>query len=597
MADLNLAVIGNCTVASLIAPNGRHVWYCFPRLDADPVFHALLGGENPARGFMETILLDQRVARQCYLENTAILATELEDSGGGKVRIIDFCPRFRRYGRIFRPPMIIRRIEPLAGRPRVTFRIRPGFDYGAAAPELGFGSNHIRFIGPHTVLRLTTDMPLSHVAHEAEMVLDRPISLFLGADEPVPENPEALARAFLDETSQYWNDWVRDLNVPFDWQDAVVRAAIALKLCSYDDTGGILAALTTSIPESPGSGRNWDYRFCWPRDSWFTVTALNRLSATRTMEGFLRYLVNTVLKKNDPEIAPLYPAAPGIGLDERIAESLDGFGAERPVRIGNAAATQRQNDVYGAIILTAAQMFWDRRLPHLGDRALYDELCPIGEVAERIALEPDAGPWEYRGRARCHTFSAAMCWAGLHRLAGISSLLGLESHSIRWMQRADAVREAVLIRATSHGWISGVLDGEVLDASTLLLPEIGFIRHDDPRFLSTLAKVERRLVRNGFVMRYDEADDFGHPETAFLVCTFWYIDALAAIGRGIEAQELFQNLLAHRNHVGLLSEDIHPETGILWGNFPQSYSQVGLILSAMRLSRSWEEGLRSATAP
>lgn len=595
MAGLDLAVIGNCTVASLIQPAGRHVWFCFPRLDADPVFHALLGGADPARGFMETILRDQHTQHQYYLENTAIIATELEDTQGGKVRIIDYCPRFRQYGRIFRPPMIVRRIEPTRGRPRITVRLRPGFDYGAATPQVGFGSNHLRFIGPHTVLRLTTDMPLSHIVYESEMVLDRPMSLFLGPDEPVPENPDALARKFLDETTQYWLDWVRDLNVPFDWQDAVVRAAIALKLCSYDDTGGILAALTTSIPESPGSRRNWDYRFCWPRDSWFTVTALNRLSATRTMEGFLRYLVNTVLKEGSSGIAPLYPAAPGVGLNERIAESLDGFGAERPVRIGNAAATQRQNDVYGAIILTAAQMFWDRRLPHLGDRTLYDELCPIGEVAERIALEPDSGLWEYRGRARCHTFSAAMCWAGLHRLGGIAGLLGLEAHSIHWFERAEAVRRAVLARATNHGWISGVLDGEVLDASTLLLPEIGFVGHDDRRFLATLAEVERRLVRNGFVMRYDEEDDFGHPETAFLVCTFWYIDALAAAGRNVEAKALFGNLLAHRNHVGLLSEDIDPKTGALWGNFPQSYSQVGLILSAMRLSRSWEQGLRAAT--
>ncbi len=594
MAGLDLAVIGNCTVASLIAPDSRHVWFCFPRLDADPVFHALLGGEKPARGFMEAVLRDHRASRQYYLENSAIVATGLEDATGGKVRIIDFCPRFRHYGRIFRPPMIVRRIEPLAGRPRITVRIRPGFDYGAAAPELVFGSNHLRFIGPHTVLRLTTDMPLSHIVHETEMVLDRPVSLFVGSDEPVPENPDALAREFLDETLQYWQDWVRDLNVPFDWQEAVVRAAITLKLCSYDDTGGILAALTTSIPESPGSGRNWDYRFCWPRDSWFTVTALNRLSATRTMEGFLRYLMNTVLKENNPEIAPLYPAAPGIGLEERVAESLDGYGAERPVRIGNAAATQRQNDVYGAIILTAAQMFWDRRLPHLGDRTLYDELCPIGAEAERIALEPDAGPWEYRGRARCHTFSAAMCWAGLHHLGGIARLLDLEQDSTRWFERAESLRRAVLARAVNHGWISGALDFEALDASTLLLPEIGFIRPDDPRFHSTLAEIEKRLLRNGFVMRYDEADDFGQPETAFLVCTFWYIDALAAVGRSAEAKALFRNLLAHRNHVGLLSEDIHPETGMLWGNFPQSYSQVGLILSAMRLSRSWEEGLRSA---
>jgi len=592
MSDLDLAVIGNCTVASLLNREGRHVWFCFPRLDADPLFHSLLGGRTPAWGFMDVIIRGQAEARQRYIVNTALVETVLTDSAGGSIRIIDFCPRFRRYGRIFRPPMVVRRIEPLAGRPRATVRVRPGFNYGSIVPATSVGSNHIRFIGENTVLRLTTDMSLSYLVHETDAVLDRPINLFLGADEPIPESPDALLQEFHDETVRYWQDWVRGLNVPFDWQDEVVRAAITLKLCSYDDTGGIVAALTTSIPEAPGSQRNWDYRFCWPRDSWFTVTALNRLSATRTMEGFMRYLVDTALRESGHEIAPLYPVAPEFALNERVASGLSGFGGQQPVRVGNAAISQRQNDVYGAIILTATQMFWDRRLPQLGGRALYEELRPIASIAERIALEPDAGLWEYRGRARCHTFSATMCWAALHRLGRIALQLGITEDAANWLSRAKKLHKIVLARAASNGALSSVLDGDVLDASVLLLPEIGLIPPRDPRFLTTLAAIEKRLVRNGFVMRYDEADDFGRPETAFLVCTFWYIDALAAVGRRREALALFENVLRHRNHVGLLSEDIDPETGTLWGNFPQTYSQVGLILSAMRLSRNWEEGLR-----
>ncbi|HTU53658.1 MAG TPA: glycoside hydrolase family 15 protein [Acetobacteraceae bacterium] len=594
MPGLDLAVIGNCTVASLLTPAGRHVWFCFPRFDGDPVFHSLLGGRIPDRGLMDVSLRDQAGAQQRYLDNTAVVETLLTDSVGGSIRILDFCPRFRRYGRIFRPPMIVRRIEPLAGRPRTTVRIRPGFDYGSIVPSISVGSNHVRFVGEHTVLRLTTDMSLSYLVHETDMVLDRPVNLFLAPDEPIPENPDTLAREFRDETVQYWREWVRGLSVPFDWQDEVVRAAITLKLCSYDDTGGIVAALTSSIPEAPGSGRNWDYRFCWPRDSWFTVTALNRLSATRTMEGFMRYLLDTVLRERGHEIAPLYPVGPGYSLEERVARGLTGFGGEQPVRVGNAAVNQRQNDVYGAIVLTATQMFWDRRLPQLGDRTLYDELRPVATIAERIALEPDAGLWEYRGRARCHTFSAAMCWAALHRLGRIALLLGITEDAAQWFNRAEKLRQCVLARSANGGSISGALDCDVLDASVLLLPEIGLISSHDPRFLATVAKVEKRLVRNGFVMRYDEADDFGEPETAFVVCTFWYIDALAATDRRKEALSLFENVLRHRNHVGLLSEDIDPRTGLLWGNFPQTYSQVGLILSAMRLSRSWEEGLRDS---
>lgn len=593
MADLDLAVIGNCTVASIISPVGRHVWYCFPRLDADPVFNALLGGRVPETGYLDTALRGQARATQTYLHNTAVLETILTDHEGGQVRMVDFCPRFRRYGRMFRPPMLVRRIEPIAGRPRISIVLRPRYDYGATPPELSFGSNHLRYLGTDRVLRVTTDMPLSYLAHETHFTLDRPVTLFIGPDEPVPEAPDTLGRQFLDETISYWRDWVRDLYVPFDWQDAVIRAAITLKLCSYDDTGAIVAALTTSIPESPGSGRTWDYRYCWLRDAYFTVGALNRVSATRTMEGFLRFILDVVHRDGDGELAPFYPIAPGTDVQERIAGALSGYQGDGPVRIGNAAQRQRQNDSYGSIILSAAQMFWDERLPQRGDLALYQRLRPLGEAASRLALVPDAGLWEYRGRERVHTFSATMCWAAVHKLGLIARHVGAEDEAVRWLARADELAKVILQRIAAHtdGWISGALDEAVIDASVLLLPGLGLLPAMDPRFLATLEVIKQRLLREGFVMRYVEPDDFGKPESAFLVCTFWYIEALASVGRRDEALGLFQNVLAHRNHLGLLSEDIAPTDGTLWGNFPQTYSQVGLILAAMRLSRSWEEGL------
>jgi GH15 family glucan-1,4-alpha-glucosidase len=596
MTGLDLAVIGNCTVASVISPSGRHVWFCFPRLDADPVFNALLGGTAPETGLLETRLRDQSGAAQRYLPNTAVLETVLADAEGGKVRVIDFCPRFRRYGRMFRPPMLVRRIEPLAGRPRITVALRPTFDYGTTPPGRSIGSNHLRFLGPNLVLRVTTDMSLSYLTHEAEFAVDGPINLFIGPDEPVPEAPEFLARQFLDETVDYWRDWVRDLNVPFDWQQAVIRAAITLKLCSYDDTGAIVAALTTSIPESPSSGRTWDYRYCWLRDAYFTIGALNRLSDTRTMEGFLRFILDVVHREGETELAPLYPIAPGVDIDERVATALPGFLGDGPVRIGNAARAQRQNDAYGSIVLAAAQMFWDERLPRRGDLELYQRLRPIGETAARLALTEDAGLWEFRGQTRVHTFSAAMCWAAINQLGLIARRVGAGEDATMWHARAEVLRAEILRRsATPEGWISATLEDAVVDASTLLLPGLGLLAATDPRFLATLEVTSQRLLRNGFVMRYVEDDDFGKPRNAFLVCTFWYIDALASVGRREEALALFENILAHRNHLGLLSEDIAPETGMLWGNFPQTYSQVGLIFAAMRLSRSWEEGLWHAS--
>ncbi|HZY54937.1 MAG TPA: glycoside hydrolase family 15 protein [Reyranella sp.] len=600
MSTLELGVIGNCAIASLVNRLGRHVWHCLGRLDGDPIFNALLGGTEPASGFMEAEVAGAKEGRQRYLPNTAILETIVEGTSG-TVRLVDFAPRFRRFGRMFRPPMLVRRMEPIAGRPRVTIRLRPTFNYGSLKPAITSGSNHARFVGDTAAIRLTTDGSITHVLHETEFTLDRPITMFVGADESLTENPDSLGRTFLSETEDYWHTWVRDLNIPFDWQAAVIRAAITLKLCSFEDTGAVLAALTTSVPEAAGTPRTWDYRFSWLRDSFFTVTALNRLSATRTMEGFVRFIVDIVeagSSRGEPEeIAPLFPIAPGTATEEKLIDSLPGYRGYGPVRTGNAAVIQRQNDTYGSMVMTAAQMFWDERLPRHGDIELYRQLCVVGNEAHKVALTPDAGLWEYREREEVHTFSAAMCWAAQHRLGMIARRVGVDSESREWLARAGVLRQEILKRATmaEGGWLSGVLDREMADASSLVLPEIGLLPSDDPRFHATLAVIEKRLMRNGFLMRYVEADDFGKPSNAFLLCTFWYIDALASVGRRSEALELFNNVLGRRNHVGLLSEDIDPKTGELWGNFPQTYSQVGLILSAMRLSRSWEEGLWHAS--
>lgn len=592
MSQFDLAPIGNCGVASLVDTKGRHVWFCFPRLDGDPVFNALVNGGDPERGFMDLAVEGLRSSRQRYIPNTAILETVLTTESGERLRVLDFAPRFRQFGRSFRPPMLVRRIEPVSGQPRITLRLRPTFDYGAALPEVSIGSNHLRYIGADNVLRVTADVGPTFILDEMPFLLTHPVNLFIGSDESVLEEPDGLAKRFLHETRAYWTDWCRQLAIPFEWQEAVIRAAIGLKLCSYEETGAIVAALTTSIPEAPGSERNWDYRSCWLRDSFFTVNALNRLGVTRTMEHYVRFLLDTVVRESASLLHPVYPIGSRTDLKERVAPALAGFQGMGPVRVGNAAAEQRQNDVYGSVVLSSAQIFCDSRIPSIGGEHLYHRLSPLGEMALANALEPDAGLWEYRNRSAVFTYSAAMGWAGAHRLAMIARIVGDEAGAARLGERAAVLREKILKRAvTREGWISGVLDSENVDASVLLLPQLGLLPAGDERFLRTMKVLQSRLVRNGFVMRYDEADDFGIPETAFLVCTFWYVDALAAIGRAEEAREMFENLMSRRNHVGLLSEDIAPKTGVLWGNFPQTYSLVGLTLSAHRLSRSWEKGL------
>jgi GH15 family glucan-1,4-alpha-glucosidase len=592
MKQLDLGVIGNCAVASLINAEARHVWFCFPRLDGDPLFNALVNGDDPKDGFMDIVLRDQKSTRQTYLRNTAILETILEGESGS-IRVLDWAPRYKLQGELFRPPIIARRIEPMDGRCHVKIRARPMFDYGATQPNISVGSNYLRYASGNTTIRLTTDMPVAYLRDEAFFLLNRPVHLFIGSDEPLPSRVDRLARDSLEETTSYWNDWVHDLAVPFDWQEIVIRSAITLKLCSFEDTGAILAALTTSIPEAAASGRNWDYRYCWPRDAYFTVMSLNRLGATTTMENFINYLINSVISSNVQFLAPLYPIVPGTPLEEYEAAALKGFRGMGPVRVGNGASNQRQNDIYGSVILAAAQMFWDMRLPRPGDRALYHQLKPIGMMAKTTSLEADAGIWEYRGRTRAHTFSAVMCWAALERLGRIAHRVGETADGEEWFKAAAELKERILEGAWNKGggYFSGSLGGSELDAALLLMPEIGIISYDDPRFQKTLAAIEKHLLVNGLMMRYAEADDFGMPETAFLVCTFWYIEALANCGRLEEASKLFERVLALRNHVGILSEDAVPETGELWGNFPQTYSMVGIIHCARKLSRTWEEGL------
>jgi len=587
--DLDLAPIGNGRIAALINTNARIVWWCFPRLDGDPVFSRLLAGDEE-KGFCDVVLHGQVSARAQYVRNTAIVETVLEDAAGNAVRITDFAPRFMLYERAFHPAQIVRRIEPIKGLPRVSIRVRPTFSYGRTAEIAAIGSNHIRYNGGSDALRVTTDAPLSYIAHETPFALTHPVSLILGPDEPLDAAVDTVAREFLQRTRSYWLGWVRGLGIPLDWQAAIIRAAITLKLCSFEETGAIIAAHTTSIPEAPNTPRTWDYRFCWLRDAAFVINALNRLGATQTMEGYLNY-ITTIAVDVEPPLQPVYGIVPNQPLDERIASDLAGYRGMGPVRVGNQAVEQTQHDAYGSVILGASHMFIDERLPGMGDASLFRRLEPLGHQARRLYLEPDAGPWEYRGRKRIHTHSATMCWVACDRLARLAGLLSLDDRAGYWRETADKLRADILERAWSAKWgaFAGALDHDDLDASVLLVADLGLVRADDERYRRTVAVIGRELSRNGYMMRYIAEDDFGEPETSFLVCQLWYADALISIGEKAKARDIFTDVLSRANSFGVLSEDIHPATGELWGNIPQTYCMAGIINTGMKLSRSWED--------
>ncbi|KAA5603082.1 glycoside hydrolase family 15 protein [Blastochloris sulfoviridis] len=600
MSSLDLAVIGNCMVAALIDRRARIVWCCFPRFDGDPIFNELLDGgrkADDACGSFAMELVGQVSCRQHYLDNTAVLVSVLEDRDGNALEIVDFAPRFTHFGRIHRPPSLIRRVQPLRGRPHLVVRVQPTFECGARKPEITRGANHIRYVGPSQTVRLTTDAPVSYILEQRQFVIDRPMSFFLGADEPLRSNADSTAREFLDSTVDHWRDWVRALSIPFEWQEAVIRAAITLKLCNFEETGAIVAALTTSIPEAPGTERNWDYRYCWLRDAYFVINALNRLGQTSTMEAFATYMTNIAGDLGQLpgrlDMPPLFGITREVELEERLAPALTGYRGMGPVRIGNAAYTQIQNDAYGALVLAAVHAFFDRRLIRRGESDLFAGLERLAARAVAVFDVPDAGPWELRTKASVHTFSSVMCWAAADRLALIANGLGRPERAKIWRTEADRMHAVIADRAfnpTRNSFVS-TFGGEDLDATLLLLADLGFVKPDDPRFVSTVEAVGAALRRGKLFVRYDTADDFGHMQTGFLICGFWYVDALWAIGRPEEARELFEQLLGYRNSFGLLSEDADLATGELWGNFPQTYSMVGLINSAVRLSRSWEDAL------
>ncbi len=591
-ASLDLALIGNCTISALVDRAGAIVWCCMPRFDADPVFHALLdsGGGLGEQGIFTIELEGVARSTQAYDPGTAVLRTQLFDGAGEGIEIVDFCPRFLNRDRPFRPAQIVRRVRPLVGHPRVRFVVRPRGEWGAAQPQLTRGSNHLRFVLPAGVIRLNTNAPLTYVIEGTWFSLQQPVSLLLGPDETLSAGIEETARDFEEQTALYWRRWVRRLAVPLEWQESVIRAAITLKMCQFEETGAIVAAMTTSIPEAPDTERNWDYRYCWLRDAFFVVRALNSLSEVGTMEEYLRWLNDVVRGSRGGHVQPLY----GIGLEktltERVVPQLSGYRGMAPVRVGNQAYEHMQHDVYGNIVLGAAQAFFDHRLFRRADLRDFSELEAMGEQAWRLHDQADAGMWELRTRARVHTSSSLMCWAACDRLAKIGAVFGQTPREAMWRTRADAIRTRILENAWSEHRQAFVesFGGTDLDASVLLMAEVGFIDPRDPRFVKTVDALERSLCDGPFMRRYEAPDDFGPPETAFNVCSFWRIDALARIGRAEQAREIFEALLARRNHVGLLSEDLHPDTGELWGNFPQTYSMVGVINGAVRLSASWD---------
>ncbi len=582
----DLGVIGNCQYSALIHNSGEIVWCCLPRFDSEPVFSTLL--DEKAGGCFRVSPANGETGIQRYIPSTNILETSFQTSTGS-FRVIDFAPRFLQFGRAFRPTQLIRIVEPIEGTPRIDVSCEPRRGWSKERPSRLQGSHHVRFEGFGNQLRLTTDLPLSYLGGQPFTLTGRQhLVLSLGA--PIEEPLAPLCERFLNETSRYWQQWVKQCDIPPLFQQEVIRSALTLKLHCFEDTGAIIAAMTTSIPESPGSGRTWDYRYCWLRDSYYVLSAFGLLGQFEEREQFVRYLLNVAGGAPALTLAPLYRVDGSADLEESILTNWPGYNGEGPVRIGNAAALHSQHDIYGEMVLALTPIFLDERMSAERSPAALRLMEGMARKAISLAGVPDAGIWEYRTEWKPQTFSSLMCWAAADRMAGIAERHE-PAHATEFRSAADRIREEVVAHSwnDAKGSFVGHYGGEDLDASLLQMVRLRFLPTGDPRLGNTIDAIYKDLARDGWLQRYSLNDGFGKPSVAFVICTFWLIEALATAGRRDEARKIFDQIHGALSPLGLLSEDYAPLPPQMWGNFPQTYSHVGLIHAAFAASPAWTE--------
>ncbi len=589
----DFSLIGNCQISALVQENGTINWLCMPRPDSEPIFGSLL---DPDGGFFSISLDEPTVCQQGYRPNTAILDTHIRSNSGQSISITDFAPRFEQYGRIYRPASVMRIIKPEGGRPRVRVRCKPVAGWSKEAIRAQRFNSHVRYDHPHGGLRLVTNIPLTYLIDEQSFYLDEPAYFALLWDMPLESDLTEVIQNFLSKTEKYWQSWVKHCSIPTLFQSEVIRSAITLKLHCYEDTGAILAATTTSLPETFGRERNWDYRFCWLRDSFFTLSAFNNLGHFEEMEGFFKFLINVV--SFEKELAPVFALDQRLPLPELWHQQWSGYKDSTPVRTGNAAALQLQHDVYGEMILTLAPIYFDERFVSLRSNHLNTLMDWLTERCMQSIGMPDAGLWELRGTKIEHTFTNLMCWAGLDRSLTLRKTGKLGATSKLSIDKLEKSRLKALehIRSATRDLIvyNSPID-YTLDASLLMMPILRFPDRDVN--LASVTAIAQKLRVQGqsedagyLLYRYLREDDFGAPEDAFLVCSFWLAQAYAALGDKQRGLQLLERLTRYATPQGLYPEHVSLNGGMHHsGNFPQTYSHVGLINAAFALSPDWRE--------
>lgn len=586
--NLNYGVIGNCRTAALISERGSIEWLCFPDFDSPSVFAALL--DRTKGGSFGFDVPDGYAVRQSYVPHTNILSTRFA-SDEGEFEVLDYMPCYRSFEKEhYLPAELYRYIRFVKGRPRFRIRYDP-------APNYAQGEVRIRrtagFIESYSSADnkdrqyLYSSIPLQAVAGREEIRLEKDEFLLLSYNEKVI--PIDIEREKIEycRTLVYWLNWTNRTRQYTCYNEVVERSMLVLKLLSYYN-GAMLAALTTSLPETVGEVRNWDYRFCWLRDASMSIETMFRVGHTGAARRFMKFIQSSFMSRHDYQI--MYGIRGERKLTEVILEHLDGYKGSKPVRIGNDAYHQKQNDSFGYLMDLVWQYY--RLMPGTLDE-IEDMWEMVKSILATVAEEwrnPDKGIWEIRGEEQHFVSSKVMCWVALDRGARIAAKLGKEEFAARWREEAEAIRRDVM----EHGWKSEIQSFSqaygnlALDSSLLLMEPYGFIAANDPHYRKTVEVVRKALFRKGLMYRYNSEDDFGVPSSAFTMCTFWLIRALFVTGQRNEAKTLFSQVLRYGNHLGLFSEHLDFDTKEQLGNFPQAYSHLAIVNTALLFAEEKE---------
>lgn len=588
MKNLDYGIVGNCTSAALISKNGAVEWMCLPVFDSASVFASLLDKE---KGGSFEILTDESYNRsQNYLPKTNILVTKVSN-GTDKFEIVDFMPRYyyqNRGNSIYSPPDFIRYIKYKGGAPKLKVRYNPQLEYAELKTKTEIYNGYIKsqtVEGVYDSLYLYTNLDKEKVNREEEITLTDNLFFLISYNQKLL--PQTIERAYLklQRTKVYWLDWTEETHKFSNYNDEVERSALVLKLLSFDKTGAVLAAATTSLPESIGEIRNWDYRFCWLRDASMVIKVMTDIGHWRSAARFMNFIIDIVSDK-DEKIQIMYGINREKNLSERILTHLSGYANSAPVRIGNAAYQQKQHDIYGILMDVIYQQFKLFDVSLQNSEELWTITRSIVRVVEKNWQNPDRGIWEIRNEKRHFTFSKLLCWVAVDRAIKVAHLINDEVYAGQWSKLRDSIKNDIFANAWNEKVqaFTQAYNSNDLDASTLLMESFGFIDAGDQRFISTVRATQKELCRDGLMYRYKNRDDFGLPTSSFTICTFWMIQALYRIGERKQAKQMFDRLLGYSNHLGIFSEDIDFDSKRLLGNIPQAYSHLALIETAMLFS-------------